>query len=81
MSGHKHSHDTGRRPLRLRPLPRPAKDSSPTDELDAPALDGESDPEVEASADVQSEAVPNERSHESPTDGVAQSESSSADRD
>ncbi len=40
MTSHKHSHDTGRRPLRLRPLPRPSRpDSSDERSAAAPASD------------------------------------------
>ncbi|MEM6992101.1 MAG: hypothetical protein AAF721_16440 [Myxococcota bacterium] len=58
MTGHKPPHDTGRSPLRLRPLPRPSRpadqgaDAAPNDEAAADAEASEPAPEEAEVSDV-----------------------------
>ena len=53
MTGHKHSHDTGRRPLRLQPLPRPAKPKAAPTEAAAAEPAGAADSEAQAHEDAE----------------------------
>lgn len=58
MTSHKHSHDTGRPPLRLRPLPRPAAPEPTEDPAHAepPADEGSAEPAIDSADNAAEDA-------------------------